>query len=144
MLVGILKRAPWAENAYHDYKLGDPNIGVFTSAICQGELLGLAEKNLWGDKRYTELKRLLKIMTILWINNLDILVAYSKINAWTHKKKDYSDQNIRPLKIAVPMNQNDMWIAATAHVIQATLLTADKDFVHLHNIWDDIQYIQQY
>jgi tRNA(fMet)-specific endonuclease VapC len=32
---------------------------------------------------------------------------------------------------ARPMSHNDMWIAATAKVARATLLTTDKDFSHL-------------
>jgi len=30
------------------------------------------------------------------------------------------------------MGKNDLWIAATAHVTGATLLTADADFDHLN------------
>jgi len=30
------------------------------------------------------------------------------------------------------MGQNDMWIAATAHVLGCELVTTDKDFDHLH------------
>jgi len=29
------------------------------------------------------------------------------------------------------MGKNDLWIAATAHVVDATILTTDKDFDHL-------------
>ena len=40
------------------------------------------------------------------------------------------------------MGKNDIWIAATASVLDATLLTTDKDFDHLNNeflnvIWLD-------
>ncbi len=30
------------------------------------------------------------------------------------------------------MGKNDVWIAATARVTEATILTTDKDFDHLH------------
>lgn len=30
------------------------------------------------------------------------------------------------------LGQNDMWIAATAHVLDCELVTTDKDFDHLH------------
>ena len=30
------------------------------------------------------------------------------------------------------MGKNDLWIAATAFVTKATLLTTDKDFDHMH------------
>jgi tRNA(fMet)-specific endonuclease VapC len=35
------------------------------------------------------------------------------------------------------MGKNDLWIAASAHVLQATLMTTDKDFTHL-----DPQFLQ--
>ena len=41
------------------------------------------------------------------------------------------------------MKQNDIWIAATAYASQATLLTTDKDFAHLHNIWVGYAYVDQ-
>ena len=44
---------------------------------------------------------------------------------------------------AVSMKQNDIWIAATAHVSQATLLSTDRDFEHLHGIWVDYSYVDQ-
>ena len=33
------------------------------------------------------------------------------------------------------MGKNDLWIAATAAVLDATLLTMDKDFNHLNDIF---------
>jgi predicted nucleic acid-binding protein len=31
------------------------------------------------------------------------------------------------------MSKNDLWMAATASVLDTTLLTTDNDFEHLHN-----------
>ena len=39
------------------------------------------------------------------------------------------------------MSKNDLWIAATASVFEATLLTTDSDFDHLHNIFFNVEYI---
>lgn len=33
------------------------------------------------------------------------------------------------------MGKNDLWIAATASVTNATLITTDKDFYHLNNTY---------
>lgn len=33
------------------------------------------------------------------------------------------------------MGKNDLWIAATASVTNTTLITTDKDFVHLDNVY---------
>lgn len=41
------------------------------------------------------------------------------------------------------MNQNDMWIAATAHAIEAVLVSTDRDFEHLHDAWIDFVYVDQ-
>ncbi|MBK9016619.1 MAG: PIN domain-containing protein [Saprospiraceae bacterium] len=44
------------------------------------------------------------------------------------------------------MGKNDLWIAATAHATQATLLTTDMDFNHLDGVFFDLERIdiQQY
>jgi len=39
------------------------------------------------------------------------------------------------------MSKNDLWIAATASVLNATLITTDKDFSHLENIFLKLIYI---
>jgi tRNA(fMet)-specific endonuclease VapC len=33
------------------------------------------------------------------------------------------------------MGKNDLWIAATAHVLDLTILTSDKDFDHLNGVY---------
>lgn len=52
------------------------------------------------------------------INHPDILSAYGELD-------DLSERAGRP------MGKNDLWIAATAKVSGATLLTTDGDFDHL-------------
>jgi predicted nucleic acid-binding protein len=37
------------------------------------------------------------------------------------------------------MGKNDLWIAATAHAMDAMLLTTDGDFDHLHNVFFEVQ-----
>jgi tRNA(fMet)-specific endonuclease VapC len=39
------------------------------------------------------------------------------------------------------MGKNDLWIAATASVLKARLLTTDHDFDHLDGIFLDVLYI---
>lgn len=52
------------------------------------------------------------------INAPEILAAYGEID---HASRE----------IGRPMGKNDVWIAATAKVTGATLLTTDRDFDHL-------------
>ena len=39
------------------------------------------------------------------------------------------------------MGKNDLWIAATASVLNAKLLTTDRDFDHLHQEFLEVIYI---
>ena len=41
------------------------------------------------------------------------------------------------------MKQNDLWIVATAHASKATLVSTDKDFQHLKDVWLQFAYIDQ-
>ena len=116
LLLGFTREAPWAIRAREDFNLGDPETMVFTSAICQGEILALAEKNGWGREKRSRLEEVLNGVPTLDIGRGTILDAYARIDAWTHGKAVTSPKNAPPPKPAVSMNQNDLWIAATAHV----------------------------
>lgn len=56
------------------------------------------------------------------INTPEIIEAYAEID-------HFSEKIVKPAR---PMGQNDMWIAATTHVVDCELVTTDKDFDHLH------------
>ena len=114
----------------------------FTSVICQGELLALSEKFGWGLKRRGALEEALDNFPTLGITPR-VLQAYALIDAWTHGKPVNAPGIPSPPTPAVSMKQNDIWIAATAYASQATLLTTDKDFAHLHNIWVGYAYVDQ-
>ena len=44
--------------------------------------------------------------------------------------------NLAPLgSSARNMGKNDLWIAATTHVLDLTILTTDNDFDHLDNVF---------
>lgn len=66
----------------------------------------------------------------------DLMAAYSFIDAYSKRKTE--DANGKILSgSAIKMGKNDLWIAATAKVIDAPLITTDKDFLHLNqNILD--------
>jgi len=40
------------------------------------------------------------------------------------------------------MGKNDLWIAATAHILRATLVTTDKDFDHVQNFFG-LEWVEQ-
>ena len=144
VLLGFVRKAPWADAAHTDHNLGSVEVMSLTSVICQGELLALSEKFGWGAKRREVLEEALDNFPILGITP-DVVRAYALIDAWTHGKP-VTAAGIPPPPSGTPavsMKQNDIWIAASTHVSQATLLSTDKDFEHLHNIWLDYAYVDQ-
>lgn len=65
------------------------------------------------------------------------------IDTWTHGKKVDAPRRGPPPKPAISMQQNDLWVAATAHESQAVLLSTDKDFEHMKEIWFGFYYVDQ-
>lgn len=95
------------------------------SVVTFGEAIAFALKNNWGPKRRQTLVELIRTKLIpIDINRPEILEAYADIDHFSEKVS----------KPARPLGQNDMWIAATAHVLDCELVTTDKDFNHLHGI----------
>ena len=131
LLLGLTRGASWAVRADADLDLSGAQTLAFTSAICRGELLALAEKRGWGADRRGRMNALLDLFPTVGINRPSILSAYAAIDAWTHGRAVESPANTPPPKPAVPMKQNDLWIAATANASEAVLVSTDRHFVHL-------------
>lgn len=143
VLLGFLREAAWADRAREEFNLGDRTTIVFTSVVCVGELLALAEKRGWGDGKRSKLKEVLAYFPVLDINNQGTLRAYALIDAWTRGKEVEAPGQASPLKPAASMTQNDLWVAATAHESQAILLSTDTDFERLEGIWFEFHYVDQ-
>lgn len=94
-----------------------------------------------------ETKKLEKILGFLPRTSIDhpsILESYAQIDTWTHGRSLSSYSEKHPPIPAVSMGQNDLWIAATAHALELTLLSTDKDFRHLGKAaWFPYEYISQ-
>lgn len=107
------------------------------SAVSVGELKSLSKINKWGETRMKQIGTLCEDLIITDINAEDLLEAYAEIDAFSqgkHKEK-------RLHSSARNMGKNDLWIAATAHVLDATLLTTDQDFSHLEGVFVNVKYI---
>jgi tRNA(fMet)-specific endonuclease VapC len=143
LLLGFTRRAAWAQWTHETYRLGDESTMVFTSVICRGELLALAEKNGWGAAKRSSLVEVLNRFPTVDLNRDPILNGYAALDTWTHGRPVTDATKPAPPKPAVCMKQNDLWIAATAVATGATLITTDKDFDHLHGIWLDRVIVDQ-
>lgn len=143
ILLGLVRSAPWAISTDEKLALSADNVVSCTSVVCQGELLALAEKFGWGQPKRARLEEILFRLPIVEINQPAILRAYALIDAWTHGQAVDAPGAAPPPKPARPMQQNDLWIAATAHAINFVLLSTDTDFDHLHGVWLNLEHVDQ-
>ena len=106
--------------------------------VSVGEIRAISKINQWGKKKLDKIELLCEELLITDINTEDLIERYAEIDAFSQGKlKD------RPLSISARnMGKNDLWIAATASILNATLLTTDLDFNHLHNVFLNLECIK--
>ena len=104
------------ENTYHLIERSDRPL---ISTITEGELLGYAKYNKWGKKNVEELHDIINELVRVESSHPEIIEMYAEL---------YSEGRSK----GKPCGENDLWIAATAKALDATLITCDKDFDWLH------------
>ncbi len=124
ILIGIRAGKDWAATRQ---KLGLDQSANFISVVTLGELWSLSFQNNWGFRRIAEMEKLLQQFIVVDINVESIIRRYAEIDAFSQGKLkgQVLGQSSRN------MGKNDLWIAATASVLNLTLLTTDRDFDHL-------------
>lgn len=104
------------------------------SVVTLGELDSLALQNNWGDRRKQDLRSLLAKFIIVDIRVQAIIRRYAEIDAFSQGRLVG-----QPLGVSARnMGKNDLWIAASASVLGAKLLTTDADFGHLNPVFLDV------
>ena len=107
------------------------------SVVSVGEIKAIAKINHWGTRKLEKLDLLLDELLITDINSEDLIERYAEIDAFSHGKLTE-----RPLGMSARnMGKNDLWIAATASILEASLLTTDFDFNHLHDEFLDLKLV---
>jgi len=99
------------------------------SVVTVGEMYALARQFGWGAKKLAALAEALDKVVRIDIAYDDVLKAYGEVATSARKR-------------GIAIGQNDLWIAATAHVSGMTLLTTDRDFApfdpdFLKQVWTD-------
>ncbi len=108
--------------------LNPQNKAIYVSLVSIAEIQSITFQNNWGQTKLRILEDLFNSVSI--INVSDLLVeAYIMIDAFSQRNNpmyaSYSFDTPRN------MGKNDLWIAATASVLNLELLTTDSDFDHL-------------
>jgi tRNA(fMet)-specific endonuclease VapC len=113
------------DKTYHPLDL--PNRSAI-SVVNLGEIHSISLQNQWGQSKIKTMETFLQKFPIADINSLSIIQRYAEIEAFSQDKLPQLPLGLT----ARNMTKNDLWIAATASVLDMTLLTTDQDFRHLH------------
>ncbi len=104
------------------------------SVVSVGEVRSLAYQWNWGERKLEQMEFILGYFKVLTIHTPAVLEAYARIDS--HFKRR-----------GVKHGKNDLWIAATASVAGATLLTTDHDYddmdpYFLNREWIDLSSVR--
>lgn len=141
ILVGYIRAAGYAAYVEKKFQLFNPqNISVI-SIVSVGEIKSLAFQFGWGEKKLNAMQELIKRIPVINIDSEQIPNAFAEIDAFSQGKHPFKSL---PLGISARnMGKNDLWIAATANVIKATLLSTDRHFEHLNENFINFIYVDQ-
>lgn len=143
ILVHYLQNSPLYQMIEKELELTSAEITPIISSVTKGELISFAKQRKWGKDRLDKLNTLLNDINSIDVcfSDNDLQTAYSEIDAFSKRKTLDTNGNLL-LGSARTMGKNDLWIAATAKVLDAELITADCDFDHLHNTFITVQNYQ--
>jgi tRNA(fMet)-specific endonuclease VapC len=119
ILVHLVRRSPIGEVIVSRFGLFSSSERPLISVVTIGESLALARRLGWGMSKVRRLEFLLEEFLLVDINSEMVLRTYADIDS--HLKQ-----------VGKPIQQNDIWIAATAVAAKAHLVTTDTDFDSLH------------
>ena len=131
IVLHLIRESSLSRQLRTDYSLFKVPQRLFVSVVVEGELESLALQNQWGNAKMTELNNYLQALITVDIRINSIIKRYAEIDAFSQDKLKN-----RPLNYSARnMGKNDLWIAATASVLNIPLMTTDNDFNHLDKLF---------
>jgi tRNA(fMet)-specific endonuclease VapC len=131
IVLNLIRQSPLSTQLRNDFALFKIPQRLFISVVVEGELESLALQNHWGTHKLQDLDNYLNAFMIVDIRIKSIIKRYAEIDAFSHGKLVNQSLNMS----ARNMGKNDLWIAATASVLNIPLMTTDNDFNHLDNVF---------
>lgn len=118
IIVHLLRKDSTGQMIEAEYGLTQRTERPILSTVVEGELLGIARYQHWGQERTDQLLGLLRQLLRVEAGHPDIVRAYVELYCAARCAGRYQQ-----------FRQNDLWIAATARVSEAVLYTCNgKDF----------------
>lgn len=122
ILIHYSRRNEIGERIESRYQLFTTPSIPLVSYVSEAEARAFATYRAWGEAALTQLSFLFSVFRVVPMDSPDLLPAYIEIDVYSRRK-------------GIKMGKNDLWIAATAKVTGATVLTTDQDFDHLSGVF---------
>jgi predicted nucleic acid-binding protein len=109
---------------------------LIISVVSIAEVASFMVQNKWGEVNRDEMHQLLDQCIVIDIekHNDALMSSYKVIDAYSKRKLKGPNGKFMEGS-SKTMGKNDIWIAATAHALGATLLSTDGHFDHLNDIF---------
>lgn len=124
----------------HDFISGLDAPQLLISVVTLAEVDSFMVQNNWGHKNQEKMHQLIERCIVLDIekHNKTLKNCYVILDAFSKRKQAGPDGQFLQGG-ARKMGKNDLWIAATAFALNATLVTTDNDFDHINNQYFKVQ-----
>lgn len=129
IIFAFLRKHPIWDTMEEKLHFFDPTTLVFVPAVVMGEIQSIAIQNKWGFQKKETLEKFLDEFIKINYLSQEVIYRYAEIDAYSQGRSEEK----RLMGSAKNMGKNDLWIAATASVLEATLITTDRDYDHLHD-----------
>lgn len=129
ILVHNVRQDVMWEKLREDYQLLVVEPTPLISIVTAGELRSLARQWNWGLDKRDRTEFLLGFFQTVPIDSPEQISIYSEIDNYC-------------LERGRAMGKNDLWIAATAALTDARLLTSDRDFDLLDNVFLSLELVR--
>ncbi len=130
ILVHYIRKDSTAAEVDASFRPFSPDNQAIVSIVTFGEIKSFAIQSGWGATKLAVLDKLLA--TVLRADlTLDIVERFAEIDAFSQNQLPGKPLGRTPRN----MGKNDLWIAATASVLDLKLLSTDADFDHLNGVF---------
>lgn len=131
ILLHYIRQTPVMQYVENNFQPFSDENEPWICVVSHGELRSIAIQNRWGSRKIQTMFEMLDNFLTIDIESKDIFDRYAEVDAFSQGKlsgqpSPFSSRN---------MGKNDLWIAATASILGATLLTTDADFEHLDGVF---------
>lgn len=131
ILIHRVRLSSLGQKIEREFQLFSGNHHLIISAVTKGEILSFAKQTAWGSSKRAGLMKLLDALVCVPVDGASPLMdAYADIDGYSQGKHP---EYLPPAGFSARnMGKNDLWIAATAFLLDVPLMTTDSDFDHLH------------